>query len=307
MVESTKTGSGDADRSGSGAVASRGLKTHPFFRRVMFLLRYLTQLREWYIIRELGALLRDPGAKSFFDAGCGYGEYSYYAASRFPGIKVTSLEYDRGLAADFKEFARRIGLGNVSVIAGDVLGLDDRGAYDVVLCGSVLEHIEEDEKAISNLVRALRPGGRMLVYVPTAPRRYLPHYRRMEARADERAGGSQYGHVRDYGRDEIVGKLKAAGLGIEKTITTYGVFGAIAFEILYTFLPHSTRFSRRHWLILPPYFLIVHPFVLLLMCADLLWNNKRGNGFMGVAVRPDTEGQGRIGGPGQDAAICNND
>jgi SAM-dependent methyltransferase len=253
----------------------------------MFLLRYLTQLREWYIMSELGKLLKKPGTASFFDAGCGYGEYSYYVGSRFPHVSVTSLEYDPSLAADFKEFVGRIGLKNVRVTAGDVLRLEERDAYDLILCGSVLEHIGEDEKAIAKLVGALRPGGQILVYVPTAPRRYLPHYRRLEANADRRAGGSQYGHVRDYTADEIVGKMEAAGLRVQRTVTTYGCFGAIAFEILYTFLPHSTRISRRHWFMLPPYFLLIHPFVLLLMCLDLLWNNKRGNGFMGIAERPE--------------------
>jgi len=264
---------------------SRGIRTHPVFRRLMFLLRFLTQLREWYIIRELGSLLKERGVESMFDAGCGYGEYSYYVGSRFPALSVTSLEYDGGLAADFSEFVSRVGLDNVRVLQGDVLGLQEREAYDVILCGSVLEHIEEDEKALGNLIAALRPGGRILVYVTTAPKRYLPHYHWMEAAADRQAGGSQYGHVRDYSRSEIEGKMEAAGLRTLKTVTTYGVFGALAFEILYTFLPHSSRFSRRHWFILPPYFLLLHPFVLLLMALDLIWNNKRGNGFMGIAER----------------------
>ena len=265
---------------------SSGIHTNPVFRRLMFLLRYLTQLREWYIMRELGSLLRDRETKSMLDAGCGYGEYSYFVGSRFPDVSVISLEYDGALAADFGEFVRRAGLSNVQVIEGDVLGLKDMEAYDLILCGSVLEHIEQDEKALANLVAALRPGGRMLVYVPTTPKRYLPHYRRIEAGADESGGGSQYGHVRDYSYSEIVRKMGDAGLKIHKTVTTYGFFGALAFEILYTFLPHSTRFSRRHWFILPPYFLLIHPFVLLLMCLDLVWNNNRGNGFMGIAERP---------------------
>lgn len=269
-----------------GKDGSGGIKTNPVFRRVMFLLRYLTQLREWYIIRELKRLIKVSRPKSLFDAGCGYGEYSYFAASRFPDVSVTSLEYDESLAADFENFASKTGLTNVRVVTGDVLRLEEKDAYDLILCGSVLEHIEDDEKAIANLAGALRPGGQILVYVPTAPRRYLPHYRLMEAKADERAGGSQYGHVRDYTRGEILAKMERAGLRIKKTVTTYGFFGAVAFEILYTFLPHSTNFSRRHWFILPPYFILVHPFVLLLMCLDLAWNNKRGNGFMGVAERP---------------------
>ena len=262
------------------------IQSHPLFRRIMFVLRFLTQLREWYITRELGALIRRAGARSMLDAGCGYGEYSYFTAWRHPDVRVTSLEVDGKLAADFGAFVQRAGIPNVRVIQGDVLGLEDRGEYDLVLCGSVLEHIEENERALANLVAALRPGGLMLVYVPTAPRRILPFFRRREEEADSRAGGSQYGHVRDYTREEIEDKMRKAGLVLQKSVITYGFWGALAFEILYFFLPHSSRFSRRHWLILPPYFILLHPFVLLLMCLDFLWDNKRGNGFMGVARLP---------------------
>jgi SAM-dependent methyltransferase len=270
---------------GGAGVRRRGVRTFPIFRRAMFVLRFITQLRSWYIMRELRVLLRRSGVGSMLDAGCGYGEYSYFVASRHPEVAVTSLEVDVKLAGDFGAFVERVGVGNVRVVAGDVLGLTDRDRYDLVLCGSVLEHIEEDEKALANLVASVRPGGTILIYVPTAPRRYLPHYRAVERRADSRAGGSQYGHVRDYTRSEIEEKIARAGLTLRKGVATYGFFGAVAFEILYTFLPHSSRFSRRHWLILPPYFVLLHPFVMVLMLIDLLTPNKRGNGFMGVCVR----------------------
>ncbi len=273
---------GAGERGGGG----RRIQAVPIFRRAMFTLRFITQLRSWYIMRELGALLKSSGVKSMLDAGSGYGEYSYFVASRHPEVEVTSVEVDRRLAGDFRAFVERSRMGNVRVVAGDVLGLTEREAYDLVLCGSVLEHIEEDEKALANLAASVRPGGTVLIYVPTAPRRFLPHYAAMERRADRLAGGSQYGHVRDYTRSEIEGKIARAGLTLRKSVATYGFFGAVAFEILYTFLPHSSRFSRRHWLILPPYFVLIHPFVMALMLIDLLWPNARGNGFMGVCVRP---------------------
>ncbi len=278
----------NADRS---VPESRGIQTNPLFRRVMFLLRFITQLRSWYIVRELRTLLNDSGAGSMLDAGCGYGEYSYYVASRHPELSLTSLEVDPKLAADFKTFAGRAGLSHVRVVSRDVLDLDENGAYDVILCGSVLEHIEDDERALKKLTESLRPGGAMIIYVPTEPKRILPYFRRMEGRANKRAGGSQFGHVRDYTREEIERKIASAGLAMRKGVDTYGFFGALAYEILYTFLPHSSRFSRRHWLILPLYFLLLHPFVMILMLIDLNRGNRGGNGFMGVAQRPPGAGR----------------
>jgi SAM-dependent methyltransferase len=261
-----------------------GVRTFPAFRKGMFLLRYLTQLREWYIARELKTILRDSRVKSVMDAGCGYGEYTYFVASRFRDVQVTALEMDGRLATDVEEFTRRSGMKNVRVVQGDVLGLDCRETFDLVLCGSVLEHIEEDETAISRLAAALKPGGVLLVYVPTAARRILPHFRRFEAEGRV-AGEGDFGHVQSYKEDTLAEKIRKTGLSVQRSVRTYGYFGALAYEILYTFLPHSSRFTWKHWFVLPPYFLLLHPFVLLLMYLDFRRDNAWGNGLMVVSMK----------------------
>jgi SAM-dependent methyltransferase len=40
------------------------------------------------------------------------------------------------------------------------------GSFDTVLCTSVLEHVEDVESAMAEIVRVMRPGGRILVSVP---------------------------------------------------------------------------------------------------------------------------------------------
>jgi SAM-dependent methyltransferase len=67
-----------------------------------------------------------------------------------------------------------------------LLGLDERcdllalpvaelayqpGTFDIVTCISVLEHIVDDDEAINRMWRLLKPGGRLLVTVPTAAQR----------------------------------------------------------------------------------------------------------------------------------------
>src|SRR5688500_6497430 len=42
-------------------------------------------------------------------------------------------------------------------------------AYDAVVCLNVLEHIEDDVQALRHMHRALRPGGRVVLYVPANP------------------------------------------------------------------------------------------------------------------------------------------
>jgi 2-polyprenyl-3-methyl-5-hydroxy-6-metoxy-1,4-benzoquinol methylase len=41
-----------------------------------------------------------------------------------------------------------------------------KGQYDLITCTEVLEHLESPEKALQNLIAALKPNGRLLVTVP---------------------------------------------------------------------------------------------------------------------------------------------
>lgn len=56
--------------------------------------------------------------------------------------------------------------------------------FDSVICFNVIEHIKEDDKAIKNMLRVLKPGGYLLLFAPAFPILYSDmdslagHYRR---------------------------------------------------------------------------------------------------------------------------------
>lgn len=56
--------------------------------------------------------------------------------------------------------------------------------FDSVICFNVIEHIPEDDKAIKNMLRVLKPGGHLLLFAPAFPALYSDmdtlagHYRR---------------------------------------------------------------------------------------------------------------------------------
>jgi SAM-dependent methyltransferase len=49
-------------------------------------------------------------------------------------------------------------------------------SFDSCLCTEVLEHIDNDDQAVRELARCLRPGGRLLVTVPHPPAPFDPNH-----------------------------------------------------------------------------------------------------------------------------------
>lgn len=69
---------------------------------------------------------------------------------------------------------------NVDIVAEQPYnyGIDDE-SYDVVISGQALEHIEDDARAVNEMVRILKPGGALCLIAPSAgPKHMEPDYRR---------------------------------------------------------------------------------------------------------------------------------
>jgi SAM-dependent methyltransferase len=76
--------------------------------------------------------------------------------------------------------------------------------FDVVAAFDVIEHCASDAQALSELVRVLAPGGRLLVSVPAYQWAWSDH--------DVRAG-----HYRRYTRSRICRVVQDAGLRVERS------------------------------------------------------------------------------------------
>lgn len=135
---------------------------------------------EWVTLYEKKAQFRDrlalfvggigrhvPRAGRVLDFGCGPGIMSMALAAE--GYRVTGVDGSERMI----EVARRQCLrGRVSgvdfqVMDSDTLSLE-RESYDGVVCSSVLEYVEDDDRLLSDLARVLRPGGVLLISVPHA-------------------------------------------------------------------------------------------------------------------------------------------
>lgn len=106
------------------------------------------------IVRAAGDRIRG----CVLENGCGVGMYVEHL-SPFGG-SVVGLEYD---------FERVLEAGKKSPhminAAGEFLPLPS-ATFDLILSHEVIEHVRDDRLAISEMVRVLKPGGRIVLFAP---------------------------------------------------------------------------------------------------------------------------------------------
>ncbi len=90
--------------------------------------------------------------------GCGVGMYVEHLAPF--GGKITGLEYDFERAAEAGQRSPRI-----MNAAGENLPFP-ANSFDLILSHEVLEHVQDDSKAVREMIRVLKPGGRVTIFVP---------------------------------------------------------------------------------------------------------------------------------------------
>lgn len=91
------------------------------------------------------------------------------------------------------------------------------GTFDVAFCNHVMEHVDDDLKAMSELCRVLKPGGWAIIQVPffhPIPDKTFEDRRISSRRERERAFG-QDDHVRLYGKD-YPGRLRSGGFQVKE-------------------------------------------------------------------------------------------
>jgi len=95
---------------------------------------------------------------NILENGCGVGMYVEHLAP-FGGT-VLGLEYDFERAAE-----ARINSPHILNAAGESLPLPS-ATFDLILSHEVIEHVQSDRSAICEMVRALKPGGRAVIFCP---------------------------------------------------------------------------------------------------------------------------------------------
>jgi len=119
----------------------------------------LARRASWYAQRIDAEI---PFDASVVDVGCGTGQLACFLASK--GRRVLGVDYSQhslDLAQLLKE---RLALPTVEFRRRNLLDWDlPDEAFDFVFCNGVLHHTSDPYRGFRNLVRLVRPGGRLVV------------------------------------------------------------------------------------------------------------------------------------------------
>lgn len=146
------------------------------------------------------------------DIGCGEGRHTIKAGQQDSTICVgadfgfnTLLETRKKLA--FHKSFDDLSCRSVDLSCMDVTNLPFLdNSFDIVICSEVLEHIPDDAKAMSELVRILKPGKILAVSVP----RFLPE--KICWLLSDEYFNANMGHVRIYKKKSLIKKLESFGV-----------------------------------------------------------------------------------------------
>lgn len=112
-------------------------------------------------VRRLNMILEAGGEHlngRVLENGCGVGMYVEHLAAYSP--LVVGLEYDFERAVEASQVSEHI----VNA-AGEWLPFPVE-SIDFILSHEVLEHVQDDRSAVQEMLRVLRPGGRIALFVP---------------------------------------------------------------------------------------------------------------------------------------------
>ena len=148
----------------------------------------------------LGHLLEADRPRRILDLGCGMGGF-------LEGLEeLGDHVYPSDVEVESLTHCRERGFEGGVASSGYALPYADE-SFDLVCLFDALEHIPDDHRAMAEIVRVLRPGGRVFVSVPA--------YQFLYANNDRIAQ-----HYRRYTRAGLARVFRGAGLEVERNTHT---------------------------------------------------------------------------------------
>jgi SAM-dependent methyltransferase len=148
------------------------------------------------------------------EVGAGHGTFTEILSAR--GARVVATDVSQRCADVLRE--RFAGDERVTVVHGGADAVAGQPPFDSAVLINVLEHIPDDDGALRDLAATLRPGGRLILWVPAFHLLYSDFDRKI-------------GHYRRYRKGELKEQLTRAGYQVAE-IRYVNSVGALAWLVV---------------------------------------------------------------------------
>jgi len=256
------------------------IKKLPSLRILFYKILDLMFLRSWYVRRELRKIRRFFGDKkiSIYDAGSGYGQYSYFMSKHLQPCEIYSVDVKEEWIKDCKEFFTSQKISNVSFGVEDLTTINHKERFDLIVSVDVMEHIEDDVKVFNNFYNSLKKDGYLLINTPSIYGGSDVH------EEDDESFIGEHARV-GYSKEDLETKLIPLGFKTYQVKYTYGFWGDKAWRLGIKYPIIMVNISKLFLFVLPLYYLITFPFTFIMMLIDFNSNNKVGSGINFIAKK----------------------
>lgn len=246
------------------------LQKKPALLKYFFFLLDMLLLRQWYVKAKIRKHFKGVEHLKIYDAGCGFGQYSYFILKNWAKAEVLAIDIDDTYRQVLLEFLNRKSIDAINYEIADLVEFIPAEKYNLILTVDVLEHIEDDLKVLEKFHHLLTDNGKLIISTPSDK---------------DKAAAFVDEHVRaGYSKVEIETKLRQTGFKICELEYAYGIFGRIYWELLLHF-PLQHLIAKKLFLPALLYYMIVYPIAFLLMLVDYIQKNKTGNSLIIVAEK----------------------
>lgn len=220
-------------------------------------------LRKKWVAKQL---LRIPKNNKVLDAGAGECYYAQYCKH----LKYVSQDFNQyDGSGDGRGIQTKTRNTSKIDIVSDITNIPVKSAsFDTVLCTEVFEHIPDPLKALKELTRVLKINGTLLA---TAPYSSLNHY-------------SPFFFHTGFSVNFYKTHLPAYGFRIQEIYTYGNYFNHLALELARTPLVCWRISHVLSFLLLPVYFFLILPYIVLRMLAILLPSSRDLHCF-GICIK----------------------
>ncbi len=247
----------------------------PALRKLFYRLLDLLLLRAWHIHKELRGWAKDKRGRelAIYDAGAGFGQYSYWLSGLSPKWRITAIDVKEEQVADCNAFFQKIGRSQVKFEVGDVTKFQQPDTFELVVCVDVMEHILEDEAALRCYSNSLKPGGMLIISTPSDQGGSDVH--------GEEEGSFIEEHVRDgYNIEDIRAKALCNGFSKVEARYSYGTPGKVSWKLSMKWPLLMLNASKLFFIVLPFYYVIAYPVAFVLNWFDVHGDHPTGTGLI---------------------------